>query len=547
MTEIGFNLDRLTGLKNVKFEDLDKDKDGTISKEEYESLLNEISADSLEISTEKNVPDKYVNEDQQAVLEQEFMMEEALDEIKGQISIDFCGENSKYIADVAFDLKDYLEEFKTNYEGDVSGMAEAFKEVLPAKYEELKAAYLANDPIVAKSQVLDEIIERLAGQADESNLQLLGKFLEAEADSYIEAYEGDDLAADLKAHLEVYMSNEGEKLKEPIAEYQAFSDSLGAYVDSNEFEQLKEKTKEFIQGVLAQGLILRYGSIFSREYIHDENSMVRFFNEIKDAEDLRTKMEKIISRANNSQTLLEQIEAGLLTEADVPKSQGTDECEAAGETAQTDTSVYQVDASKIDIGCRTSEEEKSDVLDILRSDSFKNQFKLQIMENLAKQGVSFATLEATFNNVYEASIDEYYLGNLPEDSYYTYRLGSNTVKTRIYTNTITEDFTGIFNEKMTEAINKNNESDTDFDLNNIDTSEWGGALSHLSISKNIRETLEPQLQTEAQRMCEANGVEFSEWEYESILMDVYDRGWSVQDFLTNFQTEFSMWVYEQKY
>ena len=169
------------------------------------------------------------------------------------------------------------------------------------------------------------------------------------------------------------------------------------------------------------------------------------------------------------------------------------------------------------------------------------------MENLAKQGVSFATLEATFNNVYEASIDEYYLGNLPEDSYYTYRLGSNTVKTRIYTNTITEDFTGIFNEKMTEAINKNNESDTDFDLNNIDTSEWGGALSHLSISKNIRETLEPQLQTEAQRMCEANGVEFSEWEYESILMDVYDRGWSVQDFLTNFQTEFSMWVYEQKY
>ena len=69
----------------------------SISKEEYESLLNEISADSLEISTEKNVPDKYVNEDQQAVLEQEFMMEEALDEIKGQISIDFCGENSKYI------------------------------------------------------------------------------------------------------------------------------------------------------------------------------------------------------------------------------------------------------------------------------------------------------------------------------------------------------------------------------------------------------------------------------------------------------------------
>ena len=335
------------------------------------------------------------------------------------------------------------------------------------------------------------------------------------------------------------MKSDAEKLAGAKEEYQAASDALGTYVDSGELDDLKNAASKFLEQALAEGVEIRLARTpMHKVVITDEASIQRFLATANDASTLRETMDYIF-RYIGSDSLLSKIESGELTEADVPKTQAAGEGEAADGAAQTDTSAYQVDASKIHFnkeGFRVSY-----IDNFLNQDSLKNQFKLQIMNNLAAKASSFADVEAVFNNVYASSITEY-INNVPANSTYS-RYG----RCYITTDSIVEDFTKIFNEEMAEAINKNNESNTDFDLNNIDISVWCGAFSQRGISLSIREKLDPQLQAEAQRMCEANGVKYSNAMFWAISEGAYRKGGSVQDFLTNFQTEFSMWVYEQKY
>ncbi len=529
MTEISGNniFGTLLGTK-LSFEDVDTDSDGVISKEEFKTLLDRAEADSVELSTGNTNTDKTADEDSVAMFEQETQMEAALDELKKQISIDFCGANSKYIADIAFDLKDYLEEFKSTYTGDISGMAAAFNEALPDKYAELKALYLDNDSGEVKSKVLDEIIELQAANTDAKSIQTLGQILETAADNFIASYSGENLEADLKTYLEEYMKSDYEKLEGNINEYKTFEDSLGTYVDSREFEALKEQARRFLESALEQ--------VSNLQTITDQESLERFFDGIDNASELKEKMESIIASISK-ETLLEKVESGKIT---------TDSAENAGENGKTENAVYSVNAEEINVTFNNDVMKKSSVRSMLQKDSVKNQFKIQIVEALAERGMSFTDVEAVFNNAYAEAITEY-INNPPESSLVkvTLRMGYKSV-TRFKSDAIIKDFTEVFNSKFQEKQDNINKSDTDFDVDNIDISGDKNILPRNMLKKAAKE-LRGQVYYEAHRMCKANGVAFDLHEcseiFESALHSDYD---TLYEFLINFKTEYSIWVTNRK-
>lgn len=541
MTEIsGLNQGFTINGRTFSFEEIDKNKDGVISEEEYNSLLNEMQPDTVDITSGVEESEKSADEDKAAYFEQEVKMEEALDNIKKQISIDFCGENSKYIADIAFDLKDYLDDFKNSYTGDISKMAAAFEEALPAKYEELKASYLSADPKNVKSEVLDGIIEKLDGIFDEEKIQTLGQILETEADNFISGYNGDNLEADLKSHLEEFIKSDYEKLEGAIEEYQTFADSLGAYVDSGEFEKLKNEAKKLLQEALDKGISLTNGD----SSITNNESLEAFIESMTDVQTLKAGMENLI-QSISKETLLERISSG-----DVTSDSNTDE--AAEKEVSYD--IYQVSAEGItDPFAKKIFASADDMKEALLRDTTKNQFKLQITEQMAAQGLSFNDIEAVFNNTYNDSVNEY-IDNLASS------ISSNTKSKSVVSGIFAflelsnslniNDFVQLFNNNMVKNLEDMNKSDIDFDIQNIDmTSPIAGMIRSgrgVLANKALRE-LKPNVEAEAQRMCQANNVTYDSQIFNQIYSSSANSDFNgVEEFLINFKTEYSNWVYSNR-
>ena len=546
--------------QNLSFEDIDKDGDGVISKEEYTSALQQTQTDSVEISSDSTTGDKTADENDAAIFEQEVKMEEALDNLKKQICIDFCGENSKYIADIAFDLKDYLEEFKTSYSGDIVGMAAAFEEALSDKYSELKSAYLSNTPQNIKSKVLDNIIEGLTGILDDEKIQTLGEILEEETDNFIAEYSGMNLEDDLRTHLEEYMKSDYEKLESSISEYQSFLDSLGTYIDAGEFEKLKEEAKNLMQKALASGITLESGSA----KITDLTSMEMFLANLADAQELKSAMDTLL-QGISKETLLEKISSGKIGSV-VDEEAPAEEGNTAKDTTSYD--VYQVNADKITIPRASYTSSRAprvrlsrnieiklrndNIKQILLDESIRNQFKLQLVEQMANNGVSFADFEAAFNNIYNDSVNEF-ISRLDENLNRR-SVSFSLVKYTAYSNNIDIDkFVEIFNKIMAETIANMNKSKTDFDIENIDFTalntdgdfyKASGLAECLNNNFSVFNSIKPSVEAEAQRMCEANNLTFNEDVFNEIFEKTTRSDFKgLKEFLTNFKTEYSIWVY----
>ena len=139
----------------------DADGNGEISKDEFNTAIKEEKLDKVDIASINKNGDEVVDENEMAVYEQKYKMQEAVNAMSAQITKDFSGTKSKYIAQVTLELTNYITDFANNYQGEVSGMAEAFSKELPNKYTQIKKNTLANEPSSFKSQVLDEIINGL--------------------------------------------------------------------------------------------------------------------------------------------------------------------------------------------------------------------------------------------------------------------------------------------------------------------------------------------------------------------------------------------------
>ena len=546
-------------------EKYDADGNGEISKDEFNTAIKEEKLDKVELSSVNTNGDDTIDENEMGVYEQKYKMQEAVNAISAQITKDFSGTKSKYIAQVTLELTNYITEYANNYQGNISGMAEAFSKELPTKYEEIKKNVLANEPSSFKSQVLDDILNRIygsessvtpiannGGTISETAQKKIATALEAEANKYIKANPKCS-EEELKAHLEAFLNQtDAEKMKSAADTFKANAASFGIYIDSDELTQLKEYAKDFLTEAVNNGVTVKLGS----RNIATTNAITTALKSYTDGATLKADMETAIS--------------GLSTVSKKDTIIAQDKIEQAEAAEKNFTNIkgsaYQINAglldySKIDSryydggeiyqrgkGWSGSRDKAYDEgYNILTSDNMKSQIKSQIENMLKEQGITFDKIENIFENVYNQSAQEV----LNSDGMITGRGArgcSSKGKAYINVKTMIDNFVTTFNANITKAVDEMNKSSKDMDTIDIDYSQAGkdengnaikdettgedlstlyatgktittrkhGADYYVSIAEKMVDRMKSQMLTKARAMCSANGVEFDESVFQSI-------------------------------
>ena len=544
-------------------EKYDADGNGEISKDEFNTAIKEEKLDKVELSSVNTNGDDTIDENEMGVYEQKYKMQEAVNAMSAQITKDFSGNvKSKYIAKVTLELTNYITEYANNYQGEVSGMAEAFAKELPTKYTQIKKNILANEPSSFKSQVLDEIVNNLqtgvttkaegAETISDTTLIKIGKLLETEANKYIKA-NPKCTESELKAHLEAFINQtDVEKMKSAADIYKANANSFGPIVDNDELVDLKEYAKDFLTEAVNNGVTVKLGN----RNIATTNAITTALKSYTDGNILRKDMETAISglsTVSKKDTIVTQAK--------------TEQAEAAEKNfTNIKGSAYQINAgllnySKIDSryfnggeiyqrgkGWSGSRDKAYDEgYNILTSDNMKSQIKSQIETMLKEQGISFDKIENIFENVYNQSAQEV----LNSDGMITGRGArgcSSKGKAYINVKTMIDNFVTTFNTKITKAVDEMNKSSKDMDTIDIDYSQAGkdengnaikdettgedlstlyatgktittrkhGADYYVSIAEKMVDRMKSQMLKKARAMCSANGVEFDEKAFQSM-------------------------------
>ena len=539
--------------QRLTFKDFDKDGDGKITQEEYDTVMNEMKLDSVELSSVDKNADKEISEDEFAQWEQKTQMQTAVNDMAGTISKDFAGK-TQYLAEVTTALKEYIEEFAASYTGDISGMAEAFKAALPAKYAEIKSNAVSNDPDTVKSNVLDEIYTDLTATKGEGRTEAgesmpaatakrIAKELEAEADKFIKAYKGDNLQTDLKAHLEEYMNkSDAEKLKDAADAFNTGANSFGAMIDNGaDLKQLKEYAKEFLLAALDKGVTVKLGGTT----IKTEAAITTALKKFSDGDELKAAMEEVIAGLNT-----ETLKNTLIKEEEIKAQEAADKAftDIKGDAYKVDPSL--IDYSSIDGyfnngeiyergkgwgGSRDKAYAKGQ--EVLNNSNLKSQMKAQIESMLEAKGIPFEKIETVFENIYNQSVAD----TLNAEGMITGRGArglSKKGKAYINIKNMVDSFVNTFNTNIAKAIDEMNASDKDMDTIDLDYTQAGkdengnpitqdgvdistlyasgktlttkkkGEDYYVSLAEKMIDNMKSQLLKKAKAMCDANGVTF---------------------------------------
>lgn len=539
--------------QRLTFKDFDKDGDGKITQEEYDTVMNEMKLDSVELSSVDKNGDKEISEDEFAQWEQKTQMQTAVNDMAGAISKDFAGK-TQYLAEVTTALKEYIEEFAASYTGDISGMAEAFKAALPAKYEEIKSNAVSNDPDTVKSNVLDEIYTDLTATKGEGRTEAgesmpaatakrIAKELEAEADKFIKGYNGENLQTDLKAHLEEYMNkSDAEKLKDAADAFNTGANSFGAMIDNGaDLKQLKEYAKEFLLAALDKGVTVKLGGTT----IKTEAAITTALKKFSDGDELKAAMEEVIAGLNT-----ETLKNTLIKEEEIKAQEAADKAftDIKGDAYKVDPSL--IDYSSIDGyfnngeiyergkgwgGSRDKAYAKGQ--EVLNNSNLKSQMKAQIESMLEAKGIPFEKIETVFENIYNQSVAD----TLNAEGMITGRGArglSKKGKAYINIKNMVDSFVNTFNTNIAKAIDEMNASDKDMDTIDLDYTQAGkdengnpitqdgvdistlyasgktlttkkkGEDYYVSLAEKMIDNMKSQLLKKAKAMCDANGVTF---------------------------------------
>ena len=547
-------------------EKYDADGNGEISTDEFNTAIKEEKLDKVELSKVNTNGDEVIDEKEMSVYEQKYKMQEAVNAMSAQITKDFSGSaKSKYIAQVTLELTNYITEYANNYQGDVSGMAEAFSKELPTKYTQIKKNILANEPSSFKSQVLDDILNKTYGseasvttRADgggtisETAQKKIATALEAEANKYIKANPKCS-EEELKAHLEAFLNQtDAEKMKSAADTFKANASSFGVYIDGDELTQLKEYAKDFLTEAVNNGVTVKLGS----RNIATTNAITTALKSYTDGATLKADMETAIS--------------GLSTVSKKDTIIAQDKIEQAEAAEKNFTNIkgsaYQINAGLIDYSkvdsryfnggeiyqrgkgwSGSKDKAYNEGYGILTSDNMKSQYKAQIESMLKEQGISFDKIATIFENVYNQTAQDV----LNSDGMITGRGArglSSKGKAYINVKTMLDNFATTFNTNIAKAIDEMNASNKDMDTIDLDytitgkddngnaikdettgadlstlyasgktiTTRKHGADYYVSIAEKMVDRMKSQMLTKARAMCKANGVEFNNEAFETM-------------------------------
>ena len=587
-------------------EKYDADGNGEISKDEFNTALKEEKLDKIDIAKINTNGDETIDEDEMAIYEQKYKMQEAVNTKSKEITRDFIGSKSQYIAQITLELTNYITEFAESYQGDVSKMAEEFTAQLPTKYAQIKADVLKNDPSTIKSNVLEEVLadiktatETRAGETISDTAQSkIAKALDNEATKYMKA-NPKCTAEELKAHLEEFMNkSDAEKLADVAADYRANAESLG-WVDSGELSALKEFAKDFLTQAVNQGVTVKLGG----KNIATTNAITSALKGYSDGETLKKDMETAIA---NLSTVKKKDAIIAQDKADQAAAAEKNFANIKGEAYKVNAGL--IDYSKIDSryynggeiyqrgkGWSGSRDKAYDEgYSVLTSDNMKSQIKSQIETMLKEQGIAFDKIATVFENVYNQTAQDV----LNSDGMITGRGArgmSSKGKAHIDVKTMVDNFITTFNTNIAKAIDEMNTSNKDMDIIDLDYSqagkdENGTEMEVINSDKTVEElydsntkasksgimafvyvkqyqeqagqiinNMQKQMLNKAKAMCEANGVEFKNDEFTAMFNNAksiaVNAGVTRSDFTAtlnvktlidtftdNFKQNYSTWV-----
>ena len=591
--------------QKLKFEDFDIDKNGDVTQKEYNELLKKVELDSVEFSTVDKNQDNVISEDELAIYDQKSQMQDDINNMSKTISLDFSGK-SEYLTQLNSALKDLINDFAASYTGEIENMAKDFEAQLPEKYAEIKNNILAEDPDTIKSDVLDIIYsdmitpqkttgtngEVIEGEAlPKATAKRIAKELEAEADKFIKGYTGNNLAEDLKTHLEDFMNeSDAEKLQDASYIFNKRVDSLGAMIDNGaDLTNLKEYAKEFLLAALDAGVTVKLGGTT----IKTEAAITTALKKFTDGDELKATIDEIIAGLNTT-----ALKATIIAEEEEKADEAADKA-----FSKISGSEYQINSALIDYskiagyfdGTTYSTKGKSGHDENIRNQaketiesSLKEQMKQQITDMLADKGISFDKVATLFENVYSESLTQTLESITSHKTNNAWLNKNKKYQADQNVQTIINNFINNFNTNITTAVDGMNTSNKDFDLQDIDydvinkdengnedpiktyTTVENGDLAKEQMEEQADKAcqrMQSQLLRKAKAMCEANGIEFDMTAFTTIFnnasatakaasISTIELGFSTianlktplltQTLVTTFQTDYTTWVNTEK-
>lgn len=537
-------------LTKVNYKELvekyDADKNGELSTEEFQTALKEEKLDQIDISSINTNGDNKIDENEMAVYEQKYKMQTAINNMSKDITKDFSGTKSQYIAQVSVELTNYITEFAENYKEDISGMAEAFEKALPTKYAEIKKNVLANDPSTFKSQVLDDLTNGInttsvdtkgtsENAISETAQKKIGQALETEANKYIKA-NPKCTQEELKAHLEAFLNQtDADKMKSAAETFKANAGAFGTYIDGDELAQLKEYAKNFLTETVNNGVTVKLGS----RNIATTNAITTALKSYTDAATLKADMETAIaslSTVSKKDTIIQE-------------NMTIDELSGSN---------YKIDSSKIDFNViegytdvqgngtihergkgksGSFEKAKDKARELLNQDALKNQYIQQITTMLESKGMKFDDIKTEFDNIWSQSIED----TLNTDEIVTGRGARGlSKKGHAYINikNMVDKFDELFQANIKVTMNAKVQANKtgemylgDLDLSAINVEDEKGTLTnardlyfsgktvttkkhgadyYVKLAEQMIDQLKTQMITKAKAMCAKKGVTFDE-------------------------------------
>lgn len=550
----------LTTRSGVKltFQDFDKDNNGEISQQEYNSVLKEMKLDKVSLSVVDKNKDNIISKEEFLEWDQKILMQDAVNQLSSTINKDFANK-TEYMSEMKSLLKDFLSTYIENYNGNLNLMAQSFEQVLPTKYEEFKANVLKDDKDTIAANVIYDIYNNLKVDANDENLSTavltrISTVLNTESARFIKSYSGDSFKSDLAEHLNQYLNVSDVKRIE--AEAGDFTQRASAITEGEEgLVALKQLAEEFLLSAIDKGINICLG----KSNIKTEVAIKDVLKKYTSVEELREDLNKSIkdlSSASLFETIIAEEKQNLIDEQN---------------RKFTDISgfEYQVNACLLDYsripgyadgsqihergkgwnGSKNKAYEKG--TELLNNDSIKSQIKSQIMTMLSTKGLTneqISLIQNIFENVYNASV----IQTLNSEGMITGRGARGlSSKGHAYINIkgCVDKFVEIFNTNIESVIDQRNSSEYDFDtvdldftglntgistVNNDDivksyqtgiplVTRKHGADYYIKIAGQIIDNLKQQMETKAKAMCTANGVKFDQTRFDIIFKNIKEE------------------------
>lgn len=262
--------------RTLTFEDFDLNKDGKISEDEYNSVLNDNGIDIVQFANADKDNDKVLSDYEFLLWGQKIQMQDSVNALAGQIAQDFSGTNSKYINQVTQSLKDLIDTFSENYQDNVSIMALAFEQALPENYNQIKSSLLLNESFSIK----DLDYSAIEGYNESKTYSKKGKGKDYYKDTARKLIE-DNLKSQLKEKLQAEVTARGASFSDFENVFEnvftlSLEESVNACVTGRNGSLFRKSKSEFNVRTLVDNFVGTFNSKISTEIAKLNSSKTDF-------------------------------------------------------------------------------------------------------------------------------------------------------------------------------------------------------------------------------------------------------------------------------